>query len=254
MPSSWKWVQTYTLQRKYKSIFWLLFLDGSKGGSSARARTARTIVEGGVAVCGHIGLTPQAISVLGGFRAQGRTAVRARALLDEALRLQDAGVFAIVLECVPVNVAAAITESLEIPTVGIGAGGQTSGQVLVFHDMLGMLSHPHHEQFVPKFCRKYAQVGHIIQDGLVDFKKDVESGEFPGEDFAPYVMAKEEKELFDKLLMEDAEQRKKKHDEAAEKYVQKDEYEKLRLYGTNKKSSWRKKISHSFCKVIGSVV
>lgn len=88
---------------------------------------------------GHVGLTPQAISVIGGFRAQGRTAFRARALLDEALRLQDAGCFAVVLECVPANVAAAITETLEIPTIGIGAGGDTSGQVLVFHDMLGMV-------------------------------------------------------------------------------------------------------------------
>lgn len=146
-----------------------------------------------VAVMGHVGLTPQAIryafflfhklalfptfvaqiihllgsfSVIGGFRAQGRTAVRARSLLDDALRLQDAGCFAVVLECIPGNVAAAITETLEIPTIGIGAGGGTSGQVLVFHDMLGMLSHPQHEQFVPRFCKKYAQVGHAIQDAL----------------------------------------------------------------------------------------
>ena len=146
-----------------------------------------------VAVMGHVGLTPQAIryafflfhklalfptfvaqiihllgflSVIGGFRAQGRTAVRARSLLDDALRLQDAGCFAVVLECIPGNVAAAITETLEIPTIGIGAGGGTSGQVLVFHDTLGMLSHPQHEQFVPRFCKKYAQVGHAIQDAL----------------------------------------------------------------------------------------
>ena len=112
---------------------------------------------------GHVGLTPQAISVIGGFRAQGRTAFRAREIVDDALRLQDAGCFAIVLECVPDNVAGAITETLEIPTIGIGAGGLTSGQVLVFHDMLGMTSHPHHAQFVPKFCKKYAQLGHIIQ-------------------------------------------------------------------------------------------
>ena len=95
---------------------------------------------------GHVGLTPQAISVIGGFRAQGRTAIRAREVLDDALRLQDAGCFSIVLECVPANVAAAVTETLEIPTIGIGAGGDTSGQVLVFHDMLGMTSHPQHNQ------------------------------------------------------------------------------------------------------------
>ena len=186
-----------------------------------------------VAVMGHVGLTPQAISVIGGFRAQGRTAVRARQLLDEALRLQDAGCFSIVLECVPANVAAAITETLEIPTIGIGAGGGTSGQVLVFHDMLGMLSHPHHQQFVPKFCKKYAEVGHSIQEGLNQFKSEVESGVFPGDAYSPYVMSEGEKETFDALLESDAEDRRMKHDAAATKLSQADEYETLKLYGGN---------------------
>eukprot|EP00536_Pseudo-nitzschia_multiseries_P012997 jgi/Psemu1/309582/fgenesh1_kg.529_\ len=205
-----------------------------EGGSIHRARTAQKIVEGGVAVMGHVGLTPQAISVIGGFRAQGRTAVRARQLLDEALRLQDAGCFSVVLECVPANVAAAITETLEVPTIGIGAGGGTSGQVLVFHDMLGMLSHPHHQQFVPKFCKKYAQVGHAIQDGLSQFKAEVESGMFPGEEYSPYLMSEGEKESFDALLESDAEERRIKHDVAATKLSQADEYETLKLYGANK--------------------
>jgi 3-methyl-2-oxobutanoate hydroxymethyltransferase len=187
-----------------------------------------------VAVMGHIGLTPQAISVIGGFRAQGRTAVRARSLIDEGLRLQDAGCFSIVLECVPGNVASAITETLEIPTIGIGAGGGTSGQVLVFHDMLGMLSHPHHEQFVPKFCKKYAKVGHAIQQGLQDFRADVESGVFPGEEYSPYLMSEGEKETFDSLLQRDAEERKRKHEKAVEKLTQADEYETLHLYGDDK--------------------
>jgi 3-methyl-2-oxobutanoate hydroxymethyltransferase len=186
---------------------------------------------------GHVGLTPQAISVIGGFRAQGRTAVRARQLLDDAMRLQDAGCFSVVLECVPANVAAAITETLEIPTIGIGAGGGTSGQVLVFHDMLGMLSHPHHEQFVPKFCKKYAQVGHAIQDGLSQFKAEVESGVFPGDEYSPYVMSEGEKESFDVLLAKDAAERQRKHDIAAEKLSQADEYEALKLYGTDDKQS-----------------
>jgi 3-methyl-2-oxobutanoate hydroxymethyltransferase len=180
---------------------------------------------------GHIGLTPQAISVIGGFRAQGRTAARARKLVDEALRLQDAGVFAIVLECVPDNVAAAITETLEVPTIGIGAGGGTSGQVLVFHDMLGMLSHPHHDEFVPKFCKKYGQVGHMIQEGLQQYKEDVESGVFPGKAYSPYVMKAEERQQFEAPLSQDAEEREQKHQAAAENYVQTDEYEKLSLYG-----------------------
>lgn len=186
-----------------------------------------------VAVMGHVGLTPQAISVIGGFRAQGRTAVRARQLLDDALRLQDAGCFAMLLECIPANVAKAITETLEIPTIGIGAGGETSGQVLVFHDMLGMLSHPHHEQFVPKFCKKYAQVGHSMQEGLKQFREEVESGVFPGEAYSPYVMTDVEKESFDKLLANDAEERQQQHDLAAKKLSQADEYEALSLYGAD---------------------
>lgn len=180
---------------------------------------------------GHVGLTPQAISVIGGFRAQGRTAKRARALLDDALRLQDAGVFSVVLECVPANVAAAITETLEIPTIGIGAGGETSGQVLVYHDMLGMLSHPHHEQFMPRFCKQYAEVGHAIQSGLREFKADVESGVFPSDQYSPYVMTEKERDAFDALLQKDEEERQRKHDEAAAMMAAADEYEQLSLYG-----------------------
>jgi 3-methyl-2-oxobutanoate hydroxymethyltransferase len=180
---------------------------------------------------GHVGLTPQAISVIGGFRAQGRTAARARVLVDEALRLQDAGAFGVVLECVPANVAAAITNTLEIPTIGIGAGGDTSGQVLVFHDMLGMLSHPHHEAFVPKFCKRYAQIGHEIQVGLMEFKEDVESGVFPGEVYSPYIMKDEEKVAFENLLKSDEEERELHHEDVAKKLTEADEYELLKLYG-----------------------
>ena len=197
---------------------------------------------------GHVGLTPQAISVIGGFRAQGRTAVRARKLLDEALRLQDAGCFSVVLECVPGNVADAITEALEVPTIGIGAGGGTSGQVLVFHDMIGMLSHPHHQQFVPKFCKKYAQVGHSIQEGLSQFKSEVESGVFPGAIYSPYVMTDEEKETFDALLESDADERRRKHNVAAAKLSQADEYETLKLYGANKSNNRSKKEGESLDK------
>lgn len=202
-----------------------------EGGSLHRANTIRHIVDGGVAVMGHIGLTPQAISVIGGFRAQGRTASRAREMIDEALRLQDAGAFAIVLECVPSNVAAAVTETLEIPTIGIGAGNGTSGQVLVYHDMLGMMSHPHHEEFMPKFCKKYAQVGHLITKGLEQFKKEVEDGTFPSEEYSPYKMDDKERKMFDELLQNDAEDRKKKLEHTAKKLKQADEYEQLSLYG-----------------------
>lgn len=182
---------------------------------------------------GHVGLTPQAISVLGGFRAQGRTSIRARALLDEALRLQDAGCFAVVLECVPAVVAAAVTDALEVPTIGIGAGGACDGQVLVFHDMLGMSSHPHHQQFVPKFCKRYAQVGHAIQEGMGRFKQEVEAGVFPGDEHAPYVMSAGERADFERLLQTDAEERRRGRDAVAEERSQADEYETLNLYGAD---------------------
>jgi len=202
-----------------------------EGGSPSRAKTVRKIVDGGVAVMGHVGLTPQAISVIGGFRAQGRTASKARSLLDEALRLQDSGAFAIVLECVPEFVATKVTETLEIPTIGIGAGAGTSGQVLVYHDMLGMSSHPHHEEFVPKFCKSYAQIGHSIVKGLEDFRKDVNEGIFPCKKYSPYIMSEKEQENFQKLLVGDAKERKQNQIEAITKSKDADEYEQLNLYG-----------------------
>ena len=187
-----------------------------------------------VAVLGHVGLTPQAISVLGGFRAQGRTAANARFLLDDALRLQDAGAFAVVLECVPANVASAITEELEIPTIGIGAGGGTSGQVLVFHDLLGMLSHPHHEEFVPRFCKQYARVGMEITNGLAQFKEEVKSGAFPGNDYSPYKMSKTEEEIFNELMTQNGAKGNASSTSSSEDT---DEPEQLNLYGNNKTDS-----------------
>ena len=197
-----------------------------------------------VAVLGHVGLTPQAINVLGGFRAQGRTAVRARSLLDEALRLQDAGAFAVVLECMPSNVAEAITRKLEIPTIGIGAGGGTSGQVLVFHDLLGMSSHPHHEEFVPKFCKKYASVGIHINDGLAQFKREVEDGSFPGREYSPYAMTEVEETNFNTLMAaagggDDRERsgRLVRGDDeivASDSETPEDGSEQMNLYGNNK--------------------
>eukprot|EP00986_Skeletonema_menzelii_P021110 scaffold33243_cov160-Skeletonema_menzelii.AAC.1 len=205
-----------------------------EGGSKARANIAKHVVEGGVAVLGHVGLTPQAISVLGGFRAQGRTAANARSLLDDALRLQDAGAFAVVLECVPANVASAITEALEIPTIGIGAGGGTSGQVLVFHDLLGMLSHPHHEEFVPRFCKQYARVGMEITNGLAQFKEEVKSGAFPGNDYSPYKMSKTEEEIFNELMTQNG---AKENASSTSLSKDTDESEQLNLYGNNNTGS-----------------
>jgi len=201
-------------------------------GGRIRAKTAKKVVDGGVAVMGHIGLTPQHISVLGGFRAQGRTAKKARELLDDALALEDAGCFAIVIECVPPQVGKAITEALEIPTIGIGAGPGTTGQVLVYHDMLGMTTHPHYKAFTPKFCKKFADLGESIREGLESFKHEVESGGFPSlEQHSPYKMTKSEEDLFMKMLATDADERRLIHDSKAKKLKETDEYDVLNLYG-----------------------
>ncbi|WCJ37800.1 3-methyl-2-oxobutanoate hydroxymethyltransferase 2 mitochondrial [Euphorbia peplus] len=123
-----------------------------EGGSISRIHAAKAIVKAGVAVMGHVGLTPQAVSALGGFRAQGKSVSSAVTVVETALALQEAGCFGIVLECVPAPVAAAATSALRIPTIGIGAGPFCSGQVLVYHDLLGMMQHPHHAKVTPKFC------------------------------------------------------------------------------------------------------
>eukprot|EP00903_Cladosiphon_okamuranus_P014288 g13271.t1 len=172
-------------------------------GGRNRVEHIRKIVDGGVAVMGHVGLTPQAVSVLGGFRAQGRTAVKAREVIEDALAVQEAGAFALVVECVPSPVAKAVTEALEIPTIGIGAGPFASGQVLVYHDMLGMLQHPHHEQFVPRFCKSYASIGDEVRRGLDAFRREVEDGVFPQAQHSPYKMPAGEEEAFRRLLTKD---------------------------------------------------
>ncbi|GAU26492.1 hypothetical protein TSUD_361250 [Trifolium subterraneum] len=157
-----------------------------EGGSPSRIVAAKAIVEAGIAVIGHVGLTPQAISVLGGFRPQGRNVASAVKVVETALALQEAGCFAVVLECVPAPVAAAATAALQIPTIGIGAGPYCSGQVLVYHDLLGMLQHPHHAKVTPKFCKQYARVGDVINKALVDYKEDVINGSFPDAQHSPY--------------------------------------------------------------------
>lgn len=120
-------------------------------------------MQAGIAVMGHVGLTPQSYSALGGFIAQGRTAEQALEVVKNAKDVENAGAFACVIECVPAEVAKAVTERLQIPTIGIGSGKYTDGQVLVYHDLLGMMQHHHHAQFTPSFCKQYATVGYNIQ-------------------------------------------------------------------------------------------
>lgn len=198
-----------------------------------RYSTISALSTNGVAVMGHVGLLPQSISTLGGFRAQGRTAQRAIQILEDALRIQDAGAFALVIECVPSIVAERITEALEIPTIGIGSGVHCSGQVLVYHDMLGMTSHPHHEQFTPSFCKRFAEIGigEIISQSLEQYKKEVEESTFPDESYSPYKMQDGEKNKFKEILKLNEEQRKKAKEVVGKKWYELDEHEVLKLYG-----------------------
>ncbi len=145
-------------------------------GGVAVADTVRRIVDAGAPVMGHIGLTPQSVNALGGYRVQGRTRAAARRLLDDALALQDAGAYSVVLECVPSQLARLITERLTIPTIGIGAGPNCDGQVQVFHDMLGLFT-----DFVPKHARRYAKLAEDMGEAFRRYADDVRSGAFPAE-------------------------------------------------------------------------
>ena len=160
-----------------------------RGGTSIER--ARAIVAAGIPVMGHIGLTPQTATVLGGFKAQGRTADRAQQLVDDALALQEAGCFAIVLEAVPATVAKAVTAALAVPTIGIGAGGDTDGQVLVWHDMLG-----YYDGHAPRFVKRYADVGDTIVEALGRYADEVRSGAFPEEQHT-YAMPEDERAAFE---------------------------------------------------------
>jgi 3-methyl-2-oxobutanoate hydroxymethyltransferase len=150
------------------------------------AQRARAIVKAGVPVMGHVGLTPQTATALGGYRAQGRTAERARAVLDEALELQDAGCFAIVFEAIPADVTDVIMGQMEIPVIGIGAGPSSDGQVLVLHDLLGI-----HGGFQPKFVKRYADVRGEMLRGLQAYAEEVRTRAFPGPEHT-YGIAPEE--------------------------------------------------------------
>jgi len=163
-----------------------------RGGTSI-AR-ARAIVDAGIPVMGHVGLTPQTATVLGGFKAQGRTADRAQRLIEEAQALEAAGCFAVVLEAVPDAVARAVTRALAVPTIGIGAGGGTDGQVLVWHDMLG-----YYEGHAPRFVKRYADLGDVITEALARYAEDVRSGAFPEQQHA-YAMPEEELAAFEAAL------------------------------------------------------
>jgi 3-methyl-2-oxobutanoate hydroxymethyltransferase len=156
----------------------------------AHPETARAIARAGIPVQGHLGLTPQSVHALGGFRVQGRTAAAARALLRDALALQEAGCFSIVLEGVPERLAELLTRRLAVPTIGIGAGSSTDGQVLVTHDLVGL-----YEGASPRFVKRYAELGRALRDAASAYRRDVEARAFPGPEHA-YAMPEAEWQAF----------------------------------------------------------
>jgi 3-methyl-2-oxobutanoate hydroxymethyltransferase len=163
-----------------------------RGGTSVQR--ARAIVEAGIPVMGHVGLTPQTATALGGYRAQGRTARRALTVARDALALQEAGCFSIVFEAIPAAVAAMVTKRLTIPVIGIGAGPSTDGQVLVFHDLLGI-----YDGRTPKFVKRFAEVREQMIAGVAQYAAEVRAGTFPGPEHG-YPIDEEELQLFGKEL------------------------------------------------------
>lgn len=143
-------------------------------GGAIRAPTVRMLVDNGIPVLGHIGLTPQSIHHMGGYRVQGKKPAEAQKLLEDAEALADAGVFAIVLECVPAALAAEITDAVSVPTIGIGAGKDCDGQILVLHDMLGL-----HSEVSPKFVKRYADLAGAMKEAFETYRREVETGDFP---------------------------------------------------------------------------
>lgn len=161
-------------------------------GGQEMVPTIAAIVRAGIPVMGHIGLTPQSQSKLGGYRVQGKTAVAAQKLLEDALALEAAGCFAIVLEAVPAVVATKISQSLHIPTIGIGAGAGCDGQVLVFHDMLGL-----NTKMLPRFVKTYANLREDMLAAFTAYREDVTARVFPAEDHTYPMKADEEKEFLE---------------------------------------------------------
>lgn len=163
-------------------------------GGTQRAEATRKIVDAGIPIMGHIGLTPQSINTLGGFRAQGKTASKAKKLIDDALTLEEAGAFSIVLESVPVRLAELISQKLIIPTIGIGAGIGCDGQVLVTHDLLGQF-----DRFTPSFVKKYANLHGEMNKAMTEFREDVVEKNFPEDEHSVFMKDKHWDALLEEL-------------------------------------------------------
>jgi 3-methyl-2-oxobutanoate hydroxymethyltransferase len=156
-----------------------------EGGASVK-ETVRAIVRAGIPVMGHLGLTPQTISMLGGFKVQGKDAQAAQKIIDDALSLEDAGAFSVLLEAIPAPVAKRITERLNVPTIGIGAGVHCDGQVLVVHDMLGLF-----DRFTPKFAKRYVNASELMLKAFDAYREEVLKGTFPTDQHSFHIDEKE---------------------------------------------------------------
>jgi len=146
-------------------------------GGTTRVPAVKALIENGIPVLGHIGLTPQSINEMGGYKVQGRTSQQAEELIRDAQALVEAGIFALVLECVPEDLGAEITKAISVPTIGIGAGRYCDGQVLVVHDMLGL-----HSSVSPKFVKRYAELGEAMRKAFCAYRDDVENGRYPSDE------------------------------------------------------------------------
>ncbi len=156
-----------------------------EGGASVK-EIVKTIVKAGIPVMGHIGLTPQTISMLGGFKVQGKDAETAQKIIDDALLLEDAGAFSVLLEAVPAPIAKRVTERLKVPTIGIGAGVHCDGQVLVVHDLLGLF-----DRFTPKFAKRYVNLSEMILKAFESYTEEVLKGAFPTDQHSFHIDEKE---------------------------------------------------------------
>ena len=165
-------------------------------GGREVVETARALVENGIAVMAHVGLTPQRVAQLGGFKVQAKGADAARRLIDDCVSLEEAGCFAIVIESVPAPVAALATARVSIPTIGIGAGPSCYGQVLVLHDLLGLFG-----EFKPKFAKRYAELGPIVVEAVERYGREVREGSFPDAEHS-FTMKESEREALERALDE----------------------------------------------------
>lgn len=169
-----------------------------EGASEKRLGLIKAMVEAEIPVMGHVGLTPQSIQHLGKFRVEGKNEKDAQNILEDALNLQKAGVFAVILECIPMELAQIVTKKLDVPTIGIGAGPHCDGQILVFHDLVGFLN-----GYLPKFVKRYVHLHEVLSQAVGDYCKDVQKGDFPDDIHSYHLKSKDVLQDLDHKVLSD---------------------------------------------------